>query len=410
MLAVSSALEPAEALALVDSPQPLLKALAAQTWTDAAAQARAVAAGWKVLEENPGDLARAGLAMARSTPDINQKLFLARAALLAMGAHDLVALTRVEGPNQEWSQAALSLAALRHLEKGAAPGPQLTLDLLREACESWAAPPWRQALFEHLTGDAALGPLARMLLADPDRLTLLSADRLLASAVAPPGPAGVAETDRAVIVGGVRVTKRGTESSPGSPVAVDNVAHAGAEVDLPLDPPPVPGRRVEVTWLEKRHRGVGAAYNPLTGQIESRDRLNRGMAAVFNPRQGEVVFQEGGLYRGVGGCYDPVRGGVHFSAATSRLRTVAVVFDPVTRTVVERPGNRNEGVAGAFEPSTGRVEFKSGRQRGFGAVVDPVTGQLVWHERRERGVVGVCNDPEYPTLAGASYAPHEEND
>lgn len=406
-LLLAMPLPAADKLDLVDSGQPLLQALKAQAWPDADSQARAVAVGWQQLEAAPSQLARAGLAMARSTRDINEKLFLARATLQALGAEELVALTRVEGPNQEWSQAALALAALRKLDQGAVPGTQLELELVREASESWAGPPWRKALLEHLS---AKEPMFAPLAADPDRLYALSNDRLLASVVSGVDPGSVTETEEAVILGGVRVSKRGVESAPGAPVAVEVEATAAAPPAWSLDNPPQPGQQVEVTWFERLHRGVGAAYNPLTGEVVHHERLNRGVAAVFNPRTGEVKIEEGQLYRGVAGCFDPVRGEVHLSHASGRLRTVAAVFDPAAREVVEKTSNRNYGLALAYNPATGSVEEKSGRHRGYGAVFLAETGELDWHERRARGVVGVSNDPEYPTLAGASYGPYEDDD
>lgn len=407
-LLLSLPLAPSEKLALVDTDQPLFLALKAQTWPDEVSQARALVVGWKALEAEPSNLAGAGLAMARSTPDINEKLFLARATLQALGADELVALTRVEGPNQEWSQAALALAALRKLEQGAVPGAELQLGLVREASESWAGPPWRKAILEHL---ASQNPLFATLAADPDKLYLLSTDRLLGSVLSGVEPGSVAESEQAVIVGGVRVAKRGVEAAPSQMMAVEASAGSPEPVTVwQLEEPPRPGKKVEVTWFERLHRGVGAAYNPLTGEVVHHERLNRGVAAVFDPVQGEVRIEEGQRYRGVAGCFDPTRGEVHIAHAAGRLRTIAAAFDPVNRQVVERESNRNYGLALAVHPGTGKLEDKSGRQRGFGAVYHPDTGELEWHERRTRGVVGVSNDPEAPTLAGASYAPYEDDD
>ncbi len=400
-------LPPAETLALVDSQEPLLRALLATPWPDEQARARAVATGWKALEENPTNLAGAGLRMARAVTDINQKLFLARATLQALGADGLLALTRAEGPNQEWSQAALGLAALRHLEQGAAPGPKLILELTREACETWAAPPWRTAIFNTLAADPAMSALGRSLLEDPEKLSLLATDTLLTSVATGLAPSSVEENDHAVIVGGVRVAKRGAEAPAGETVAVQVDTSSEAST-LDLGPPPQPGRAVRTEWREKLHRGLAVVYNPLTGEFESRDRLNRGMAGVFNPREGKVVFQEGALYRGVGGCYDPTQGKVIFKSG-NRLTTTVLVFNPRTRAVVDIALGRNYGAGAAYNPATGEVDWKTGRNRAYAALYHPDTGQLEWREKRHRGFVAASNDPEFPTLASSSYAPYESD-
>ncbi|GMU51523.1 MAG: hypothetical protein AMXMBFR33_06690 [Candidatus Xenobia bacterium] len=419
-------LAPSETMALVDRSHDFLAAVLATPWSQAEDQARVAVAGWQAFDRSPS-LAGAALSMARATPDLNQRRYLCRGALKAMQhpvADKLEAMTRLSGPNADWSQTALAMAALAEIDRrGGEPRPGALLAVVSQAAASWAGPAWRGQLEQFLQQDPDLGPVARSV-GSLESLHLVLEDRLLGSAVSAPAPAAVRDTGQAVLVGGVRLEKK----SPTEGIELDLTPSARAlpQVQaLDLGPPPTPGTKIEARWKEGYKSGVVVIYNPTSGVFEEHESYKSGVAGVYNPKSGQVEFRES-YKSGVAGVYNVQSGQTEWHEAYKS--GVAGVY--VDDKVVFRESYKG-CVAGILEPGASQPEFREAYKSGIAAVLNPATGKAEWSESYKSGVAGLydpargavdfresyksglavaSSDPERPTLVSHSFPYWEDED
>ncbi len=377
---LSPLLPPAEVVALVSSDDPLLEAVRSQPWPQAANQAAVVLAGCRALEQAPADpvrrTAQVALMMARATPDINEKLWLARAGLKAMdhpAAPILLQLTTVAGPNATWSQAALALGALRCLTAERSSGLRPVLETVSLAARSWAGPDWRVNLHRALEQTPGkLGAVVRGS-GDLDRLAMLLDDPIL-SAVSEDRPvAAIAETPTHLVVAGVRVGKRNAglvQARAAEPSQTAPVAPRTTPV-LELGPPPEPGEQVRVERKTSYMNGIAVVYNPISGEFEEKTSYKNGVGGLFVPETGKVEWQ------------------------TSYQNGVGAAFNPATNQVEWRTSYQN-GVAGVYDPTQDKVEWRTSYKNGVAGLYQPATRCIRWETSYKNGIALATNDPEYP--------------
>lgn len=398
--AVGETLEPAQVLERITTTDPLLGAVVAAPWPRAREHARLATAGYVASEQVGATPASVGLAMARSTDDVNEKLWVARAALSASEcpARDtFLALTELEGTNAPWCRAALALSALRALERNPQAGSREVVEVMIEAGTSWASPAWRQAMSGAIAKQLAASddPLAQALVRQPDldpaRLGELAAvleDRILSQR---PGSVAVGDRGGQVLVGGVRLDKRTVSAAPVEELIASEALPERVRAVPVLDPPPSEGEKVVAEWRDSYKSGIGGVYNPVTGEMEWRNAYKSGVAGAFEPETGQVEWRE--AYKsGVG----------------------------VTRTSkgeLEWHESYKSGVCGLEQPEGGmswRESYKSGMGKcqrpdgtwevrdsyksGIAGRWDPVKGEIEWRDAYKSGIAYATNDPERPTL------------
>ncbi len=417
-------LAPAETISLVDRSRPFLAAVLATPWSQADDQARVAVAGWRAFERSPS-VAGAALAMARATPDLNQRLYLCRGALKALqhpAANKLESLTRLGGPNADWSQTALAMAALTEVDRLGEPRPGAVLAVISQAAATWAGPAWRTSLEDFLQKDPDLGPAARAA-GSLEGLHRVLDDSILQAAAAGHAPSAVKDTGDAVLVGGVRVEKK----NPGQGIELElspSELSAPARA-LDLGPPPQPGTKVEARWKEAYKSGVAVVYNPTRGIFEEHEGYKSGVAGVYSPGTGRVEFRE--AYKsGVAGVYNVQSGQTEWYEAYKSGVAGVYVGD---RVVFQE--SYKGCVAGILEPGASQPEFREAYKSGVAAVLNPTTGKAEWSEGYKSGVAGLYNpekgavefresyksglaaassDPERPTLVWHSFPYWEDED
>ncbi len=419
-------LAPSETMALVDHSQPFLAALLATPWSQDEDQARVAVAGWQAFDRSPG-LAGAALAMARATSDLNQRRYLCRGALKAMQhpvADKLEAMTHLAGPNAEWSQTALAMAALSEIDRrGGEPRPGALLAVVSQVAASWAGPVWRSQLEQFLQQDPELGPVARSV-GSLESLHLVLEDQLLGSAVSPPTPAAVGETGQAVLVGGVRLEKKSPIEGAGPELTPSDSTPPVAQA-LDLGPPPTPGTRIETRWKEGYKSGVVVIYNPTSGVFEEREAYKSGVAGVYNPRSGLVELRES-YKSGVAGVYNVKSGQTEWREAyksgvagvyagdqvvfrESYKGCVAGILEPGAGQPEFREAYKS-GIAAVLNPATGSVEWSEGYKSGVAGLYDPARGAVEFRESYKSGLAAASSDPERPTLMAYSFPYWEDED
>ncbi|GMU51566.1 MAG: hypothetical protein AMXMBFR33_07120 [Candidatus Xenobia bacterium] len=377
---LSPLLPPAEVVALVSSDDPLLEAVRSQPWPQAANQAAVVLAGCRALEQAPADpirrTAQVALMMARATPDINEKLWLARAGLKAMdhpAAPVLLRLTTVDGPNATWSQAALALGALRCLTAEGSSGLRPVLETVSLAARSWAGPQWRANLHHALEQTPGkLGAVVRGS-GDLDGLAVLLDDPIL-SAVSEERPvAAIAETPTHLVVAGVRVGKRnaGTAHSPPAEPSATRPVAPRITPALQLGPPPEPGEQVRLERKTAYMNGIAVVYNPISGEFEEKTSYKNGVGGVFVPETGTVEWQ------------------------TSYKNGVGAAFNPSTGQVEWQTSYQN-GVAGVYDPTQAGMQWRTSYKSGIAGLYQPATRSIKWETSYKNGIALATNDPEYP--------------
>lgn len=379
---LSPLLPPAQVIALVSSDDPLLEAVRSRPWPQEDNQAAVVLAGCRALEgDAPAEPSRriAGMAlkMARATPDINEKLWLARAALKAMdhpAAAPLLELTTLQGPNSRWSQAAIALGALRCLSEDRSGGLRPVLETVSLASQTWAGPEWRDQLQQALEGfPGKLGALARGS-GGLEKLSILLDDPIL-SAVSQEKP-GVAieETATHLVVAGVRLGKKNAGPAATKPRAAEPAAGAAPITTRPaleVGAPPEPGEKVRVESKTSYQNGIGVVFNPISGTFEEKTSYKNGVAGVFHPETGQVEWQ------------------------TSYKNGVGAAFNPASDQVEWKTSYQN-GIAGVYDPTAGRIEWKTSYKNGVAGLYQPASRTIRWETSYMNGAALATNDPEYP--------------
>lgn len=418
-------LAPAETISLVDRSRPFLAAVLATPWSQADDQARVAVAGWKAFERSPS-VAGAALAMARATPDLNQRLYLCRGALKALqhpAADKLESLTRLGGPNADWSQTALAMAALTEVDRLGEPRPGAVLAVISQAAASWAGPAWRTTLEQFLHKDPDLGPVARAA-GSLEGLHRVLDDSILQAAAAGHAPSAVKDTGDAVLVGGVRVEKK----NPGQGIELQLTASQTTQPSAPvldLGPPPQPGTKVEARWKEAYKSGVAVVYNPTSGIFEEHEAYKSGVGGVYSPQTGQVEFRE--AYKsGVAGVYNIQSGQTEWHEAyksgvaglyvgdkvvfqESYKGCVAGILEPGASQPEFREAYKS-GIAAVLNPTTGKAEWSESYKSGVAGLYDPETGAVEFRESYKSGLAAASSDPERPTLVSHSFPYWEDED
>ncbi len=379
---LSPLLSPSQVIALVSSDDPLLEAVRSQPWPQGANQVAVVLAGCRALEgEAPAEpsrrIARMALTMARATPDINEKLWLARAALKAMdhpAAAPLLELTNLEGPNSRWSQAAIALGALRCLSEDRSGGLRPVLETVSLASQTWAGPEWRgqlQKALEDCPGE--LGALARGS-GGLERLSILLDDPIL-SAISQEKPrVAIAETPTHLVVAGVRLGKKNAGPAAAKPLAAETAAVAAPIATRPaleVGAPPEPGEKVRVESKTSYQNGIAVVFNPISGQFEERTSYKNGVAGVFHPDNGQVEWQTS-YQNGVGAAFNPASGQVEWKTSYQN------------------------GIAGVYDPTAGEIKWKTSYKNGIAGLYQPASRTIRWETSYQNGAALATNEPEYP--------------
>lgn len=274
------------------------------------------------------------------------------------------------------------------------------LDATRQAVQAAAGDPRKQAA-------ALVKGLAEL-----QRLNADPLHKALSQAMRGGAPAESEIDDQAdqLIIGGVRVPKSGVDLPPAPPAPTADVPNlpppAVAPVELSVEDAALADktdgieRAARMEFKTAYERGLGAVFNPATGQVEWKNAYERGVGGAYNPNTGAVEWKTA-YERGVAGAYDPLVGETQWQTAYDR--GVGGVFNPQAGKVEWQTGYER-GVAGVFNPLTRQVEWQNAYERGVAGAFSPKDGKVHWQTGYERGVGVASTDPMAPTLACGSFS------
>ncbi len=397
-----STIPPDVTLRNIETTDPLLGALLAQTWSRPDAQAKLAVAGYQATEKPGASTASIGLAMARATGDLNEKLWAARAALKACDcpARDtFLQLTELNGTNETWCRAALALASLRAIEKNPQAGTRSVVEVVLEAGTTWAGPAWRETMSDFLgatlaeSQDPMSQALARKLREHANQQVLVELTQVLDDRILRNEKADVAIGERGnqVLVGGVRLDKK-VGSVPLNDLQASAPEPEVTPVALQLDAPPEPGIQVGGEWKEAYKSGIGGVYNPTTGEMEWKESYKSGVAGIYDPDTGKVEWQES--YKSGVAVLRMPNGKIEWKE--SYKSGIVGVLQPDG--TASWPEGYKDGVARCQRPD-GSWVVKTDYKTGIAGVWDEAKGEVDWHTSYNSGIAYGSSDPEKPTLA-----------
>lgn len=382
----------------------------------------------KATGEQSDNLAAVAFRTAGATNDLDEKFSLAQLGLIELdrvaankpATRLLWGMTRLHQktphPEAAWLRTALALEGLAVASRGRLPETprglvELGIKLLDSGfmVPSWYAPA-ASTVIETLQ-ECAGSPLEVELLeaqkrkllgrVEPEqaRKVLVELGKMLGSTpyqlAQGARPGGVAEKAEAIIVGGVKVTRRGqsgkVEAEPSS---------SGPSQEWPeLKPDSLKtGRQSSVEPRYAESGSLQGVYNPNRGQVEWRT-SQRQLAGAYNPRKGEVEWQESDAP--LAALYNPEKGRVVFQPGQASIQGL---YNPVTRR--ERfeevfTGRR----AGAYRPLDGQEHWETCTSGYNSGVYDPQQEDFHFLTSYSSAVAAVSNDPSAATLASNGAGP-----
>lgn len=382
----------------------------------------------KATGEQSDNLAAIAFRTAGATLDLDEKFSLAQLGLMELdrvsankpATRLLWGMTRLHQktphPQAAWLRTALALEGLAVASRGKLPETprglvELGLKLLDAPfmVPSWY-PPAATTVIETLQ-DCAASPLEAEMLesqkrkllgrVEPEqaRKVLVELRNLLDSApyqlTRGARPGAVAEKAEAVIVGGVKVARRGQSGK----VEAGSASAQPAEEWPELKPDTLKSGRQSAIEPREAERGtVQGVYNPNRGEVEWRW-SKRQLAGAYNPRLGEVEWKESDAP--LAALYNPDKGHVVFQPGQSAIQGL---YNPVSRR--ERfeevfTGRR----AGAFRPLDGHEHWETCTSGYNSGVYDPAREDFYFLTSYSSAVAAVSNDPSAATLASNGAGP-----
>ncbi|MCE7873134.1 hypothetical protein DYH09_22545 [bacterium CPR1] len=212
---------------------------------------------------------------------------------------------------------------------------------------------------------------------------------------------GIAEEAESVIVGGIKVARRGQDRRAARAGEADQDTTARTDwPDLELDPTPSSDQSAA---FEPRHQEVGCiqgVYNPNLGEVEWRTHPHRNLAGAYNPRTGEVEWQEarGG---GIAALYDPAQGKVLFKTGRGSLQGLSNPVTGRSRFEAAYTGTR----PGAANPLNGREHWESCSSGCNSGVFDPQREDFRFVTSYSAAIAAVHTDPAAATLSSTGTSP-----
>lgn len=212
---------------------------------------------------------------------------------------------------------------------------------------------------------------------------------------------GIAEEAESVIVGGVKVARRGQDRRAARAGEADQDTSARTDwPELELDPTPSSDQSAA---FEPRHQEVGCiqgVYNPNLGEVEWRTHPHRNLAGAYNPRTGQVEWQEarGG---GIGALYDPRQGKVLFKSGKGSLQGLSNPVTGRSRFEAAFTGTR----PGAVNPLNGREHWESCSSGCNSGVFDPQREDFRFVTSYSAAIAAVHTDPAAATLSSTGTSP-----
>jgi hypothetical protein len=312
----------------------------------------------KACGEQPDNLAAIAFRTAGAAVNLGDKLTIAQLGLIELDKNAgnkpatrlLWNLTKVHQktphPQAVWLRTAMALEGLAVASRGNLPeSPKGIVDLgLRMLDSSFMVPSWfapvATTVIETLQ-ESATAPLEKDMLetqkrklmgrVQPEqaRQALVELRDLLDSTPyrlsRGERRTGISEEAEAVIVGGIKVTRRGQDrltarAGPGG--------EASLEAEWPELKPDVVKTPLE-SKVQVEHADNGTlqgVYNPNTGEMEWRH-SDIQVAGAYNPRTGEVEWQEA-RKGGIAALYSPLQGKVLFRTSNGAIQGL---FNPASR-------------------------------------------------------------------------------
>lgn len=388
-------------------------------------QARAL----KAVGEQPDNLAAIAYRTAGAANNLGDKFALAQLGLMELDKNagnkpatrmlwNMTRLhTKTPHPQAAWLRTAMALEALAVASQGPLPeSPQGLLDLgLRMVDASFMVPSWFAAaattVIETLQENAT-NPLEQQVLEQhrqklTGRIQPEQARKVLTElrALLDSQPyrlsqgqrqAGIAEKKDAVIVGGVKVTRKGRDRN-----AATGASGASARPEWPeLKPDRLKSDRKSETEVRQAASGtIQGVYNPNTGETEWKTSPNQ-LAGAYNPRTGEVEWQEART-GGIAALYSPNQGKVLYKTSNGAIQGLFNRASRRERFEAVYTGRR----AGAFRPLDGRERWESCSSGYNSGVYCPEREDFRFETSYSSAIAAVSNDPSAATLASNGTGP-----
>ncbi len=383
----------------------------------------------KASGEQPENLAAIAFRTAGATPDLRTKFRVAQLGLIELdrtagrkpATRLLWNLTRLHlktpHPQAAWLRTAMALEGLAVASRGTLPeSPRGLVELgIRMMDSSFMVPSWfapvATTVIETLQ-DCASTPLESEMLekqkrqllgrVQPEdaRKALVELRELMDSTPYRLSKGerrtGISEEEGSVIVGGVKVNRKGQDR-----LTSRVEERAAAESEWPeLKPDVVKSDFVSAVEVRTATSGsVQGVFNPNTGVVEW-ETSARQLAGAYDPRLGEVKWVQADN-GGIAALYSPLEGRV---VSRSCNGTMQGLFNPVSRK------ERFESVytgrrPGAVRPLDGREHWESCTSGYNSGVYDPEREDFRFETSYSGAIAVVSNDPSACTLASNGTGP-----
>eukprot|EP00924_Labyrinthula_sp_SR-Ha-C_P001004 augustus_masked-scaffold_7-processed-gene-10.3-mRNA-1 protein AED:1.00 eAED:1.00 QI:0/-1/0/0/-1/1/1/0/339 len=150
----------------------------------------------------------------------------------------------------------------------------------------------------------------------------------------------------------------------------------------------IKSQRVEKRKL--RHGSICGIFNPLTGEVEWKQRSNGGCFGVWNPLKERIEWRQN-INRAVCGVWNPDMEQIEWKDRFGG--GICGVWHPIKRKIYWNTTTRG-GICGVWNPYSEEIEWRTEKDAGVCGYFSPSYGGVEWIVEPDSGVCCVIKNPE----------------